>query len=317
MVRKLLRVRKVNAPAHSVEAVEERPAWVETSRWTSPWHMQPKRKNYGGAQGAVDLVRDKRRDHVLRLQRAVPPINDTWGTFAPVSERNLHFSHRSQEAMHDSYPVVRHSFLFSKASVDICAGPRPRQTPHQTTKLFQLPMRLVATTMEEQHPCLPVVSPIQPVTPLASHLRKNRRRPYHRRGLDSILAMSPGSPESPLRSNPWNIWGADESPVATVAHEARQMEGDGDGTQRQPTVRADEASESNTPDRRQKAGAGLGMEHHFPAQSSEDPMAVPTGEYSSRQTDKCAAGKSFKYVPATSRTGERPEGIGWRKRPQS
>jgi hypothetical protein len=67
-------------------------------------------------------------------------------------------------------------------------------------RLFQLPMRLVATTMQEQHPTQPVVSPLQPRTPLGSHIRKNRRRPVLRRNLGSVLAMSPGSPESPARS---------------------------------------------------------------------------------------------------------------------
>jgi len=76
----------------------------------------------------------------------------------------------------------------------------PAGVRQEYRRLFQLPMRLVATTMQAQHPTQPVVSPLQPRTPLASHIRKNRRRPVLRRNLNSVLAMSPGSPESPARS---------------------------------------------------------------------------------------------------------------------
>ena len=90
------------------------------------------------------------------------------------------------------------------------AGFRP-----ENKRLFQMPTRLVATTMQEQHPTQPVVSPLQPRTPLASHIRRNRRRPALRRNLNSVLAMSPGSPESPVRSGFLSVGFADTSPLGS------------------------------------------------------------------------------------------------------
>jgi hypothetical protein len=121
----------------------------------------------------------------------MPPI----GADIPVSERGMLASHRFQDAHPDSYPIVKHSFLFAKANVELQAGLRP-----ENKRLFQLPMRLVACTMQEQHPTDPIQSPLQPRTPLASHIRKNRRHRPVRQSLTSVLAMSPGSPESPTRS---------------------------------------------------------------------------------------------------------------------
>ena len=121
----------------------------------------------------------------------MPPI----GSDIPVSERSMLASHRFQDAHPDSYPIVKHSFLFAKANVELQAGLRP-----ENKRLFQLPMRLVACTMQEQHPTDPIQSPLQPRTPLASHIRKSRRRRPVRQSLSSVLALSPGSPESPTRS---------------------------------------------------------------------------------------------------------------------
>ncbi len=153
----------------------------------------------------------------------------------------MHVSHRWMDSAPDSYPIVKHSFLFSKANVELQAGraddvfapcDEPSRLAHlacearadscmpagfrpENKRLFQMPTRLVATTMQEQHPTQPVVSPLQPRTPLASHIRRNRRRPTIRRNLNSVLAMSPGSPESPARSGFVSVGFADTSPLGS------------------------------------------------------------------------------------------------------
>lgn len=48
----------------------------------------------------------------------MPPI----GQDIPVSERKLLASHRFEDAHPDSYPVVKHAYLFSKACVELQAG---------------------------------------------------------------------------------------------------------------------------------------------------------------------------------------------------
>lgn len=51
---------------------------------------------------------------------AIPPI----GKDILVSERNLIVSHRDCRPHPDSYPVTKHSFLFSKSCVELPAGER-------------------------------------------------------------------------------------------------------------------------------------------------------------------------------------------------
>jgi len=50
---------------------------------------------------------------------AIPPV----GPDIPVSEKSMHVSHRWMDSAPDSYPIVKHSFLFSKANVELQAGP--------------------------------------------------------------------------------------------------------------------------------------------------------------------------------------------------
>lgn len=160
-----------------------------------------------------------------------------------MSDCQLLASHRFQDAHPDSFPVVKHAYLFSKASVELPAGVESGDTagqvnsclllqpsltnPYTTglrpenTRLFHMPMRLVACTMQEQHPGDPIKSPLQPSTPLASHIRKNRRRRPLRQSLKSVLAMSPGSPESPTRSGSLSFGIASplKTPLRSSPHE--------------------------------------------------------------------------------------------------
>jgi hypothetical protein len=119
------------------------------------------------------------------------PTRSQWSNMHICSARPVS---NFQQVLRVARPLARSTRAYHRNSLYM-AGLRP-----ENTRLFQMPMRLVACTMQEQHPGDPIKSPLQPRTPLASHIRKNRRRRPLRQSLNSVLAMSPGSPESPTRS---------------------------------------------------------------------------------------------------------------------
>eukprot|EP00802_Teleaulax_amphioxeia_P019511 Tamp_19749.p1 GENE.Tamp_19749~~Tamp_19749.p1 ORF type:complete len:346 (+),score=28.28 Tamp_19749:202-1239(+) len=223
---------------------------------------------------------------------AIPPV----GPDIPVSEKSMHVSHRWMDSAPDSYPIVKHSFLFSKANVELQAGFRP-----ENKRLFQMPTRLVATTMQEQHPTQPVVSPLQPRTPLASHIRRNRRRPALRRNLNSVLAMSPGSPESPVRSGFLSVGFADTSPLGSRG----PTPGSSKGFRKRGTAAG------MSPVKRSPVSEGGGLSSAISTYSPETPVQDENSGDASPETpqtyvQRVPPPRAFKGLPTPGQPGQSP-----------